>query len=200
VLSCDPDCDPGMTALFGSSLALCVSNIPFNGPVSGVIVGKVDGQLIINPTEEQVENSTLNLTVAGTKEAINMVEAGAKEVSEEEMLEALMFGHAAIKELCAIQDEVIAACAKPKMEVVLYEINPLIREYIDAHGKDRIIAAVSTHGTKDERYGAVEAVIEEMAEQVGTELTWDTEKELEKAKQQAPRPPFPSPYFFLDSK
>ena len=185
VLSCDPDCDPGMTALFGSSLALCVSNIPFNGPVSGVIVGKVDGQLIINPTEEQVENSTLNLTVAGTKDAINMVEAGAKEVSEEEMLEALMFGHAAIKELCAIQDEVIAACAKPKMEVVLYEINPLIREYIDAHGKDRIIAAVSTHGTKEERYGAVEALIDEMAEQVGSELTWDSEKDLEKAKQQA---------------
>ena len=106
VLSCDPDRDPGMTALFGSSLALCVSNIPFNGPVSGVIVGKVDGQLIINPTEEQIENSTLNLTVAGTKAAINMVEAGAKEASEEEMLEALMFGHEAIKELCAIQDEV----------------------------------------------------------------------------------------------
>ena len=185
VLSCDPDRDPGMTALFGSSLALCVSNIPFNGPVSGVIVGKVDGQLIINPTEEQIENSTLNLTVAGTKAAINMVEAGAKEASEEEMLEALMFGHEAIKELCAIQDEVIAACAKPKMEVVLYEIDPQIREFIDAKGKDRIIAAVSTHGTKEERYGAVEEIIEEMVQRVAGELTWTSEKIIEKAKQQA---------------
>ena len=185
VLSCDPDCDSGMTALFGSSLALCVSNIPFNGPVAGVIVGKVDGNLIINPTEEQIAQSTLNLTVAGTKDAINMVEAGAKEVSEEEMLEALMFGHAAIKELCAIEDEVIAACAKEKMEVKLYEINPDIIAFIDQNGKDRIIKAVSTHGTKEERYGAVEAVIEEMKERVASELTWNSEKELEKAIAQA---------------
>ena len=185
VLSCDPDRDAGMTALFGSSLALCVSNIPFNGPVAGVIIGKVDGQLVINPTEAEVENSTLNLTVAGTKDAINMVEAGAKEVSEEEMLEALMTGHAAIKELCAIQEEVIAACAKPKMEVVLYEINPAIKTFIDANGKDRIIAAVSTHGTKEERYGAVEKMNEEMVERVATELQWISEKELDKAKQQA---------------
>lgn len=185
VLSCDPDRDAGMTALFGSSLALCISNIPFNGPVAGVIIGKVDGQLVINPTEEEIERSTLNLTVAGTKDAINMVEAGAKEVSEEEMLEALMKGHEAIKELCAIQDEVIAACAKPKMEVVLYEIAPEIREFIDKNGKDRLIAAVSTHGTKDERYGAVEAIIEEMVERVAGELTWVSEKVLEKAKQQA---------------
>ncbi len=185
VLSCDPDRDAGMTALFGSSLALCVSNIPFNGPVAGVIIGKVDGQLVINPTEEEIERSTLNLTVAGTKDAINMVEAGAKEVSEEEMLEALMAGHAAIKELCAIQDEVIAACAKPKMEVVLYEINPFIKDFIDANGKDRIIAAVSTHGTKEERYGAVEDLIEEMVDRVAFELEWETEKEVEKARQQA---------------
>ena len=185
VMSCDPDCDPGMTALFGSSLALCVSNIPFNGPVCGVIVAKVDGQLIINPSEEQIEQSTLNLTVAGTKDAINMVEAGAKEVSEEEMLEALMFGHDAIKELCAIQDEVIAACAKPKMEVKLYEIDPDIREFIDQYGKDRLIAAVSTHGTKEERYGAVEDIIEEMVTRVSSEMTWDNDKDLEKALAQA---------------
>ena len=185
VLSCDPDCDSGMTALFGSSLALCISNIPFNGPVSGVNVGKVDGELIINPTEEQTANSTLNLTVAGTKAAINMVEAGAKEVSEEEMLEALMFGHAAIRELCAIQEEVIAACAKEKMEVILYEINPVIRDFIDRNGKDAIIAAVSTHGTKEERYGAIDALIEQMQSRVVQELDWQTEKEIEKASAQA---------------
>ena len=185
VLSCDPDCDSGMTALFGSSLALCISNIPFNGPVSGVNVGKVDGELIINPTEEQTANSTLNLTVAGTKAAINMVEAGAKEVSEEEMLEALMFGHAAIRELCAIQEEVIAACAKEKMEVILYEINPLIRDFIDRNGRDAIIAAVSTHGTKEERYGAIDSLIEQMQSRVVQELDWQTEKEIEKASAQA---------------
>ncbi|MBR2769871.1 MAG: polyribonucleotide nucleotidyltransferase [Solobacterium sp.] len=185
VLSCDPDCDSGMTALFGSSLALCISNIPFNGPVSGVNVGKVDGELIINPTEEQTANSTLNLTVAGTKAAINMVEAGAKEVSEEEMLEALMFGHAAIRELCAIQEEVIAACAKEKMEVILYEINPVIRDFIDRNGKDAIIAAVSTHGTKEERYGAIDSLIEQMQSRVVQELDWQTEKEIEKASAQA---------------
>ncbi|MBO5554101.1 MAG: polyribonucleotide nucleotidyltransferase, partial [Solobacterium sp.] len=90
-----------------------------------------------------------------------------------------------IKELCAIQDEVIAACAKPKMEVVLYEIDPQIREFIDAKGKDRIIAAVSTHGTKEERYGAIEEIIEEMVQRVAGELTWASEKIVEKAKQQA---------------
>ncbi len=184
VMSCDPDCDPGMSALFGSSLALCISNIPFNGPVSGVIVGKVDGQLIINPTEEQIAASTLNLTVAGTKEAINMVEAGAKEASEEEMLEALMFGHAAIKELCAIQDEVIAACAKPKMEVELYEINPEVKAFVDQYGRDRLIAAVSTHGTKEERYGAVQDIKDEMVASVGVLSIWENEKTAEKAMKQ----------------
>ena len=180
-LSCDPDRDPGMTALFGSSLALCVSDIPFNGPVAGVIIGKVNGELIVNPTEEQVAESTLNLTVAGTKAAINMVEAGAKEVSEEEMLEALMFGHSCIKELCAIEEEVIAACAKPKMEVTLYEINPFIRAFVDANGRERLIAAVSTHGTKEERYGAVEAVKEEMASRIAEQLEKSTDKEIELA-------------------
>lgn len=185
VLSCDPDRDAGMTALFGSSLALCVSPIPFNGPVAGVIVGKVNGELVINPTEAETEESTLTLIVAGTMSAINMVEAGAKEVSEEEMLEALMFGHAAIKELCAIQDEVIAACAKPKMEVVLYEIDERVKKYIDENGKDLIIKAVSTHGTKEERYGAIEALIEQMQDRVMHEIDWQTEKQIEKAGKQA---------------
>ena len=103
VLSVDPDKTPEMTALFGTSLSLGVSAIPFEGPVAGVIVGKIDGELKINPTCEEMDRSTINLTVAGTKEAINMVESGSKQVSEEEMLEALMFGHEAVKELCAIQ-------------------------------------------------------------------------------------------------
>ena len=93
VLSVDQDCTPEMTAMLGASLALCISDIPFNGPIAGVQVGRIDGEYIINPSSEQAEKSDIALTVAGTKEAINMVEAGAKEVSEEDMLGALMFGH-----------------------------------------------------------------------------------------------------------
>ena len=99
ILSVDQDNTPEMTALFASSLAVCISEIPFNGPVAGVKVGRVNGELIINPTVEQAEQSDIELTVAGTKDAVNMVESGSKEVSEDDMLDAIMFGHEAIKEL-----------------------------------------------------------------------------------------------------
>ena len=131
VLSVDPDNSSEMAAMFGASLALCVSDIPFNGPIAGVQVGRVDGQLICNPTVEQMDKSDIMLTVAGTKDAINMVEAGAKEVSEADMLEALMFGHENIKTLCAIQEEIIAMCGKEKMEVTLYEVNPRVKALVD---------------------------------------------------------------------
>ena len=183
VFSCDPDCSCEMMAMFGSSLALCVSDIPFNGPVAGVIVGRVDGEYIINPTVEQTEKSDLNLTVAGTKTAINMVEAGAKEVSEEDMLTALQIGHQAIQELCAIQEEVIAECAKEKMEITLYEINPVVKQYVDENGADRIREAVSIKG-KLERYGKIDEIIAEMEAGVA-ELTWEDDKALEKAVKQA---------------
>ena len=104
VLSVDQDRSQEMAALFGSSLALCISNIPFDGPVAGVVVGYIDGEYIINPTREEEEKSLIHLTIAGTKDAINMVEAGAKEVSEDVMLDALMFGHEYIKKLCAFQE------------------------------------------------------------------------------------------------
>ena len=100
VLSVDPDYSPELTAMFGSSLCTCISKIPFDGPIAGVKVGRINGEFIINPTPDELEKSDLDLTVAGTKKAINMVEAGAKEVSEDDMLEALMFGHEAVKELC----------------------------------------------------------------------------------------------------
>ncbi len=116
VLSVDQDNNPELTALFGSSLATAISKVPFNGPVAGVKVGRIDGEFIINPTTEQSEMSDFDLTVAGTKEAINMVESSAKEVSEEDMLEALMFGHEAIKELIQIQEEVIDEIGEEKME------------------------------------------------------------------------------------
>lgn len=183
VLSCDPDASSEMAAMFGASLALCVSNIPFNGPIAGVNVGKIDGQLVINPGQEETERSTLNVTVAGTKDAINMVEAGAKEVSEEEMLEALEFGHQAIKELCAIQEEVITACAKEKMEVVLYEINPVVKEYVDSHAKHLIEEAVSIKG-KLERYGRIDELIAQMEQEV-SELNWESEADKNKAVKQA---------------
>ena len=112
VLSVDQDNSPEMAAMFGSSLATSISEIPFDGPIAGVKVGRVNGEFVINPTKEQTEVSDIDLTVAGTKDAINMVEAGSKEVSEEDMLEALMFGHEAIKELVSFQEEIIADCGK----------------------------------------------------------------------------------------
>jgi polyribonucleotide nucleotidyltransferase len=183
VLSCDPDCSSEMAALFGSSLALCVSDIPFNGPVAGVIVARVDGEFVINPSVEQAAKADLSLTVAGTKQAINMVEAGAKEVSEEDMLTALQIGHDAIKELCAIEEEVIAACAKPKMEVVLYAIYPEVIKYVDAKGAQRIREAVSIKG-KLERYGKIDEITQEMVDQIGA-LSYENDAAKDKAMRQA---------------
>ena len=140
VLSVDQDNSPEITALFGSSLATCISQVPFNGPVAGVKVGRVDGKFVINPTVEETEKSDIDLTVSGTKEAINMVEAGAKEVSEEDMLEALMFGHEAIKELIEFQEKIIEEIGEekydyPKLEISLEltnEVTDLIKDDIDA--------------------------------------------------------------------
>ena len=161
VLSTDNDCSPEMAAMLGASLAICISNIPFDGPIAGVRVGYIDGQFIVNPTTEQYEQSLIDLTVAGTKEALNMVEAGAKEVSEDLMLDALMFGHEKVKELCAFQEEIIAKVGKEKMEVVLYEIEQAVREFVDANGKERLVAAVSIHD-KLESYAAQDNIINEM--------------------------------------
>ncbi|MEH6940457.1 polyribonucleotide nucleotidyltransferase [Bacillus sp. JJ722] len=123
VMSVDQDCSSEIAAMFGSSLALCVSDIPFEGPIAGVIVGRIDGKFVINPNVEQMEKSDINLTVAGTKDAINMVEAGANEVPEEVMLEAIMFGHEEIKRLVAFQEEIMAEVGKENREIELYEID-----------------------------------------------------------------------------
>ena len=161
VLSVDTDCSPEMAAMFGASLALCISNIPFDGPIAGVKVGYIDGEFIVNPTVEQAEKSLIDLTVAGTKDALNMVEAGAKEVSEDLMLDALMFGHERIKELCAFQEEIIAKVGKEKMEVVLYDIDPAVKEYVNENGKARLDAAVSIKD-KLESYAAIDNATNEM--------------------------------------
>src|SRR5574344_1723602 len=128
ILSVEQDNSPEMTAMFGSSLATSISKVPFNGPIAGVKVGRVNGEFIINPTIEQAELSDIDLTVAGTKEAINMVEAGAKEVSEEDMLEALMFGHEAVKELVAFQEKIVAEIGEEKMEYETLEISDELKK------------------------------------------------------------------------
>ena len=172
-----------MASLFGSSLALCISDIPFNGPVAGVQVVRVNGEFLINPSVEENAKGDLHLTVAGTKQAINMVEAGAKEVSEETMLAALQFGHEAIQKLCEIQEEVIASCAKEKMEVTLYEIDSKIKAYIDEKGAKRIREAVSIKA-KLERYATIDALIEEMVQGV-SEWAYESEADQNKAMKQA---------------
>src|SRR3954466_6235092 len=123
VMSVEQDCSSEMAAMLGSSLALSVSDIPFGGPIAGVVVGRIDGQFVINPTVAETEKSDMHLTVAGTKDAINMVEAGAKEVPEEVMLEAIMFGHEEIKRLIAFQESIVAEIGKEKTEIVLFEID-----------------------------------------------------------------------------
>ena len=163
VLSVDQDNSPELSALFGSSLAVSISKIPFNGPVAAVKVGRVNGEFVINPTVEQTEVSDIDLTVAGTKEAINMVEAGANHVSEEDMLEALMFGHEAIKELIAFEEEIIAAIGEEKMEYEKLEISDELRHEVEDFCKEKVDKALRILD-KIEKYEALDKVKEELEE------------------------------------
>lgn len=142
VLSVDQDNSPIMAALFGSSLCLGISNIPFDGPVSGVVVGKIDKKYIINPTAEELEQSTLNLTVAGTKDAICMVEAGAQELSEKEMLEAIMFGEEAIGKLCKFQEKIIKDCGCEKVMLPLATVNEDLKREVEECAATPILEAI----------------------------------------------------------
>jgi len=157
ILSVDSDCSADVAAMFGASLALCVSNVPFNGPIAGVMVGRVDGEFIVNPTLSELEKSDINLFVAGTKDAINMVEAGAREVSEEAMLEAMMFGHEFIKKLCEFQEEIARAAGKEKMEVVLYAVDDALVSNVKAFAEARLVEAVRIK-EKLERYGKIDDI------------------------------------------
>lgn len=168
VLSVDQDNSPELTALFGSSLATCISKIPFNGPVAAVKVGRVDGKFVINPTVEQSEKSDIDLTVAGTKDAINMVEAGAREASEDDMLEALMFGHEAIKKLIAFEEEVISAIGVEKMEYEKLEITDELRSEVDSIVRDRLDKALRIKD-KLEKYSAIDNLEEEVIEKYKSE-------------------------------
>lgn len=163
ILSVDQDNSPVMAALFGSSLCLGLSNIPFDGPVSGVVVGKIGKEFIINPTVEEMEKSTLNLTVAGTKDAICMVEAGSQELSEKDMLEALMFGHEQIKNLCAFQQRIIDEIGEEKVELSLAQIDEEVEKDVRDYATKDMLAAIQIKD-KLASYKAIDEVKERTLE------------------------------------
>ncbi|MBR7552937.1 polyribonucleotide nucleotidyltransferase [Allobacillus sp. GCM10007491] len=178
VMSVEQDCSSEIAAMIGSSIALCVSDIPFDGPIAGVQVGRVDGELLINPTVEQMEKSDIDLTVAGTKDAINMVEAGAQEVPEDIMLEAIMFGHDEIKRLVTFQEMIVEEVGKEKMEVTLFTPEQSIVEEVTDKAKNQLIDAIQTKEKKarEEAIDQVkDAIIAEYEEQ---EAEADTIKQV----------------------
>lgn len=164
VMSVDQDCSSEIAAMIGSSIALCISDIPFAEPIAGAHVGRIDGEFVINPTVEEQEKSDLDLTVAGTKEAINMVEAGAEEVSEEVMLEAILFGHEEVRRLVEFQEEIIAAHGVEKAEVILIEEDEQIADQVEQEAKDKLLAAIQVK-EKHAREEAIEQVKEEVLSQ-----------------------------------
>lgn len=174
VLSVDQDNSPEITALFGSSLCLGISNIPFDGPVAGVIVGRINGEFVINPTAEQAEISDLNLTVAGTRDAICMVEAGAKELSEEVMLDALMFAHDNIKVLCEFEQKIIDEVGVEKIELEKAEIDPELESAVKEYATKDMLEAIQIKD-KLEKYAKIDEVKENTIEHF-KEVYADTEE------------------------
>ncbi|WP_312115356.1 polyribonucleotide nucleotidyltransferase [Brevibacillus reuszeri] len=167
VLSVDQDCSPEIAAMIGTSAALCVSEIPFEGPIAGVIVGRIDGQFIINPTVEQAEKSDIHLVVAGTHKAINMVEAAANQVPESVMLEAIMTGHDVIKQLVDFQNQIVAEIGKEKMQVILHEVDPEIDQAVRGYAEARMKEAVRIE-EKQARYDAIDDIKAETKEHFAT--------------------------------
>lgn len=160
VLSVDTDNEPDLVALNGASAALCISGIPFDGPVGGVRIGRVDGTLIINPSVEQADKSDMSITVAGTEDAIMMVEAGASEISEEDAVEAIMFAHEEIKRIVALQREMMAQVGKPRLEIPVFEVDPEVDQAVRSYAADKIDAALRS-ADKQERQDQVDAVRDE---------------------------------------
>ncbi|MCZ0702611.1 polyribonucleotide nucleotidyltransferase [Natronobacillus azotifigens] len=178
VMSVDQNAPSEIAAMIGSSIALSISDIPFSGPIAGVVVGRVNGEFIINPSTDQREQSDIDLVVAGTKDAINMVEAGANEVPEEVMLEAIMFGHEEIKRLVAFQEEIIAAIAPEKMEVKLFSFDEELTKEVEAKAKDQVISAIQVfekHAREEAIQAAKQVVVDEYEEQ---ETDEDTMKQV----------------------
>jgi len=177
ILSVDQDASAEMAAMLGASLALCISDIPFNGPIAGVKVGRIDGELIVNPSAEQSEKSDIDLTVAGTKYALNMVEAGAKEVSEQEMLDALMFGFENVKKLCEFQETIIEKIGKPKRDIPLFQFDADVEKEVRENFEQAIREAVSIE-KKLERYEKIDEIT---AQAVSSFEEKEYENEKEKA-------------------
>lgn len=163
VFSFDEKNTPDYLGIIGSSMALMLSDLPFLGPVAGVVIGYKNGEFILNPTPEELETSELELSVAGTREAINMVEAGANELDEETMLKAIMFAHENIKKICDFQEAFAKEVGKEKMEFIKPEVMPLVKNFIDERGMERLQAAVLTLGKKN-REEAVDSLEEELLE------------------------------------
>ncbi|GAA4059766.1 polyribonucleotide nucleotidyltransferase [Amphibacillus indicireducens] len=157
VMSVDQNASSEIAAMIGSSIALSISDIPFDGPIAGVNIGRIDGDFVINPTIEDREKSDLDLTVAGTKDAINMVEASANEIPEDIMLEAILFAHEEIKRLVAFQEEIVQAVGKEKMEVSLFNLDEELSAELNETAKDRLVAAIQTH-EKLQREESIDAV------------------------------------------
>lgn len=167
VMSVDPDCSPEITAMIGASIALSISDIPWNGPIGGVFMGLVDGEIIMNPGFDQREKSDLQLTVAGTKEKVVMIEAGANEVSDEVMFDAIMKAHEEIKKLCAFIDSIVAEVGKPKFDYPSCELDHEMFDEVFAYCEKAVMEALDTDdkNVRDERMVPItDDVIEHFAE------------------------------------
>jgi polyribonucleotide nucleotidyltransferase len=178
VMSVDQDCSSEIAALIGASAALSISDIPFKGPIGGVVVGRVDGNFVINPTVEQMEKSEMHLVVAGTKDGINMVEAGSDEIPESVILEGILFGHEVIKQLVAFQEEIVKQVGLPKMETELYQVDESVDKRVRELATSAIIDAVQVT-EKQARQDALDNVKEQVAQQLAQEMTEEEYAEKE---------------------
>ncbi len=177
VMSVDQDCPSDIAAMIGTSAALSISDVPFSGPIGGVIVGRIDGQFIINPTPEQEEKSDVYLVVAGTKDAIMMVEAEANEVSEEVILEAIMFGHDEIRKIVALQEQFVELAGKPKMDVTLHAVDPEVNSAVRSFAQERLVEAIKI-AEKHARQSAIDGINAETV----AKFTVDYAEEADKIK------------------
>ena len=190
VLSVDQDCTPDIVAMIGSSVALSISEIPFNGPTGSVLIGLVDGAFVVNPTAEQREKSSMHLVVSGTKDAIMMVEAGGDEIPDNLMLEAILFAHEEIKKVVAFIEEIAAAVGKEKMEVELHKINEEVEKAVREFATDKMKEAVKTieklermekmDAVKEETFAHFEDILEEFGEDIDETLHLIIKEEVRK--------------------
>ncbi|MCF6463289.1 polyribonucleotide nucleotidyltransferase [Clostridium sp. Cult1] len=176
VLSVDQDCTPDIVGMIGSSIALTISDIPFNGPTASVLVGLVDGRFVINPTAEERDKSSIHLVVSGTKDAIMMVEAGANEIPEETMLEAILFAHEEIKKLCGFIEEIKKEVGKEKQDFIVFKPDSQIEKEVREYTTEKLVTAIQTF-EKQDREEAIDKVMEETLEKF-VEKYPDNEKDI----------------------